>query len=142
MPTHWTCSRPRAQPTAASMPPSQRSWRRYASPIVRRPRRRSTAFAIASISTDGELPSSCRTDKTLRSTLVSTNRELEAAFKGQGHRAEPIGRILDKVKVLPVCLAKLQRVVRDDDRALAQMGCDQRERWASHRRPDVNEHEV
>ena len=74
--------------------------------------------------------------------LVSTNRELEAAFEGQGHGAQPVARIVDEFEVLAVCLAKLQRVVADDDRALAQMRRDQSERRPSHRRPDVDEHEV
>src|SRR2546430_9606451 len=76
------------------------------------------------------------------SSRLSTNGELESAIVGQGHRAQPIARIVDEVEVLIVGVAKLQRVVADDHRAFAQMGCNQRERRASHRRPDVDEHEV
>src|SRR5262245_7760779 len=80
--------------------------------------------------------------RTFGHLIRRTNGELETAFEGQSHRAETIARIVDERKVLVVCPAKLRRVVTDDDRALAQMGRDQEQRRLSHRRPDVDEHEV
>jgi hypothetical protein len=73
---------------------------------------------------------------------MGMNRELKTAFEGQGHRPQRIARIVDEFEVLAARLAKLLRVVTDDDPALAQMRRDQSECRPSHWCPDVDEHEV
>ena len=49
---------------------------------------------------------------------------------------------MHEIKVVAVRFAKLQGVVTDDDRTLAQMWRNQGQRRASHGSPDVDEHEV
>ena len=55
-------------------------------------------------------------------TLASTNRELEPAFERQRHGMQSIAWIVNEFEVLAVCVAKLQRVVADYDRAIAKFG--------------------
>src|SRR5258708_11182203 len=104
---------------------------------------------ICPASTSKEMPSTATVDpyvfriaETRTTGLLSTNGELEAAFERQGHRAQTVARIVDELEVLVVRVAELHRVVADDDGALPQPRRGQRERRKSHRRPDVDEHEV
>src|SRR2546429_9004685 len=73
---------------------------------------------------------------------VAANGELQTAFERQRGRAQPVRRVVHKVKIVVIRGSELLRVIADGYCALAQVVRDQLQRGPRHRGPDVHQHEV